>query len=86
MSLMWMFRCEEVSRKISEAMDRCLPWHQRMGIRFHLAMCKYCSRFEEHLYLIRDFCRFEPGDAGASGDSAGLSEDAKDRLKQTLRQ
>ena len=85
MSLTWMFKCEEVSRKVSDAMDRRLPWPQRLGIRFHLMMCRYCSRFEEHLRLIRDFCRHEPGSDLAPDACEELTADARSRLKELLK-
>jgi hypothetical protein len=34
----WTFRCREVSRMVSEFMDRELSWQKRMGIRLHLMM------------------------------------------------
>ena len=53
----WMFKCKEVTRMISESMDKKLPLHHRIMIRMHLAMCKYCSRFRQQLLFIRTACR-----------------------------
>ena len=41
--------CEAVSQLISESYDRPMSWMERMKIRFHLAMCRYCTRFERQL-------------------------------------
>ena len=53
----WMFKCKEVTRMISESMDKKLPRHHRIMILMHLAMCKYCSRFRRQLLFIRAACR-----------------------------
>lgn len=84
MSLMWFLQCEEISRKVSESMEHNLPWYQRMGMRFHLMMCNHCSRFEEHLKILRQFCRFEPDDDD-SDLCAGLPEKTKQHLKELLK-
>jgi hypothetical protein len=50
---MWMFNCKEVSQLVSQSMDRELSFTKRMGIRFHLMMCRHCARFVQQLELIR---------------------------------
>jgi len=82
----WMFHCNEVTQKVSESMDRKLPMHQRVLLRMHLMMCKYCSRFRRQLQVIRNAARlddfpFEPFDS-----ENRLSMDAKFRIKQALKQ
>jgi hypothetical protein len=39
----WMFRCKDVSQKVSLSMDMSLPLHHRLAIRVHLVMCRYCA-------------------------------------------
>lgn len=51
--------CEEVSRLISESHDRPISWSERMKIRFHLAMCRYCTRFERQLDVLREALRHD---------------------------
>jgi Putative zinc-finger len=84
MSLMWFLNCEEISRKVSDALDRRLPWYERAGIRFHFLMCKHCSHFEEHLTLLRNICRFEPQD-GEKDPCDVLPEATKQHLKKLLK-
>jgi hypothetical protein len=79
----WMFNCKEVTRVVSESMDRTLPIHQRMFIRMHLLMCKYCSRFRSQLLLIRDLSRSEEM-AGDSDDTIVLPPDACKGIKRSL--
>ena len=55
----WMFKCEEVTKKVSEGLDRNLPLHQRIFIRMHLLMCKYCTLFRDQLLILRQASRLE---------------------------
>ena len=80
----WMFQCEAVSKLVSESMDQKLPLYRRMGIRFHLMMCKFCTRYRKQLYLLREAAR-NPAKAGESDVvSCRLSDDAKARIKKEL--
>jgi hypothetical protein len=81
----WMFNCNEVSQKVSESMDRVLPFHQQMMIRIHLQMCKYCARFSDQLLLIRKAIRTEedPDEELRPPESSFL--EPRERIKQTLR-
>ena len=80
----WMFNCKAVSKIVSESMDRALPIHQRVLIRMHLMMCKYCARFKRQLLLIREVCRSEGMMPGESDDTLVLPKDACDRIKRSL--
>lgn len=50
----WTFRCRDVSEMISRSMDTRLPLGKRIGIRFHLMMCRLCRRYQQQLALISD--------------------------------
>jgi hypothetical protein len=80
----WMFNCKEVSQIVSEGMDRELPLHQRIFIRMHLLMCKYCSRFRNQLYLMRKVCRSAQIPPADSDDSPALSQEALERIMRAL--
>ncbi len=80
----WMFNCKEVSRLVSESLDRKLPLYQRIGVRIHLLMCKFCRRFQQQLMLIREIFR-----AGAlykdTEPYLSLPPEAQKRIKRFLR-
>jgi hypothetical protein len=80
----WMFCCKDVSQKFSESMDRKLPFHERMFIRFHILMCKYCSRFRRQLLLLRELSRSDKIDRISQDIAAGLSLGARERIKALL--
>jgi hypothetical protein len=80
----WMFSCKEVSQRISESMDRGLPLHQRMFIRIHIMMCKYCYRFRKQLVFLRQIGRFSLSLGEAAGSALILSDEARKRIKNSL--
>lgn len=82
----WMFQCKEVSQKVSCSMDVTLPLHQRAAIRFHLLMCRYCARFYRQLKMLRKLSRHPDGDLPSAESSESLSEEAKKRIKNSIKQ
>jgi len=77
-----MFSCKDVSQLISESMDRSLPFYQRVLIRMHLLMCKYCSICKEHFEALRTAIRHEELYGNELDESRALSHDGKERLKK----
>lgn len=77
---MWVFNCKEVSRLVSESMDGQLSWNQRLGIRFHLMMCRYCARFSKQLEQMRTFIQ-QSLDREVSSK---MDEDVKKKIKERL--
>jgi len=49
--------CKEASRLLSQAQDRRLGWLERAKLRTHLALCDFCTRFEEQLRFMREAMR-----------------------------
>ena len=80
----WMFQCKEVTRMISESMDKTLPLHHRIMIRMHLAMCRYCSRFKRQLLIIRAACRYLTQPLEEIDPAVTLPMDARRRIKAAL--
>ncbi len=81
------FNCREISKLVSESMDRELPLYQRMQVRIHLMMCSLCVRFARQMRLLRRAIhehpeRLAPDEAAPE---ARLSEDARERIKASLR-
>jgi len=81
-----MLSCKDVTRLLSESMDRSLPLGKRIGVRMHLLICRFCARYERQLLLIRETVRrisaTEGGPAGAAGET--LSEEARERIRNIL--
>lgn len=49
--------CKEVSRLVSEGLDRDLSFGERVALRVHLLMCKGCRNFEAQMMVLRDAMR-----------------------------
>lgn len=82
---MWMFNCKDISQLVSDSMDRRLSWRQRLGIRFHLLMCRYCSRYQKQMFLLRRLLRQQVKPHQVSSLPA-LDEAGKDRLRRIIDQ
>lgn len=81
-----MLSCRDVTRLISDSMDRTLPAGKRIGVRVHLLLCRFCARYKRQLLLIRDTVRRI---SAAEGDPAGtitdtLSPKARERIRKSL--
>lgn len=81
----WMFNCKEVSRRISESMDHDISLYQRMLIRMHVLMCRYCARFRRQVLFLRALCRSRRLDESALDTSVNLPPDARERIRQALK-
>lgn len=82
-----MISCKDATRLISQSMDTSLPVGKRIWVRIHLLTCKFCTRYERQLLLIRETLRRLAGTAdrpeGLAGES--LSAEARDRITKSLR-
>jgi hypothetical protein len=84
-----MLSCEEITRLYSESLERKLPFRQRLEVRLHMLMCRYCSRFRRQIVFLRNLARNAGSRAGgpaAEGfEKEGLSDEARQRIKETLK-
>jgi hypothetical protein len=82
----WMFNCKEVTRRVSESLDRKLPLWQRIGIRMHFLMCKLCPEAKRQMLFIREATRrFSLENITTESDGL-LSREARDRINLSLKQ
>jgi len=81
-----MLSCKDVTRLISDSMDRSLPLGKRIGVRLHLMICRFCARYERQLLLIRDTVRriADPPDPPAALPLEALSPEARERILRSL--
>ncbi len=77
--------CKDITQLVSEAMDRRLPWRQRLAIRLHLRLCALCRRYARQLRLLHQGVhRYADPEKNVAEKS--LSTAARDRLKHALAQ
>ena len=48
-----MLCCKQASQFISASLDRPLTLSERIVLRLHLIICKYCKRFSQQLQTMR---------------------------------
>jgi len=78
-----MLNCREVTQLASEALDRKLSLKERIGLRFHLMMCKLCTRYVRQLKFMHHASRAaDENQVTAIGPR--LSETARDRIRKQL--
>ena len=82
-----MLRCREISKLVSESMERQLPFRQRMEVWMHLMLCRLCAGFARQTRFLRRAAKQNPerlaGDSSTS--EATLSQEARERIKAALR-
>ena len=79
-----MFNCKEVTRLISDTMDREIPFHRRMGIRIHLLMCRFCARYLKQLRTIRELMHLQMINIENSQSLDDLPPQARDRIRNVI--
>ena len=48
-----MLNCKQVSRLVSQGLDRRLGFGERLRLRIHLAICDGCSNFDNQMAFLR---------------------------------
>ena len=81
-----MMKCEEAAIFVSESKDRRLPWHLKARLRFHLALCALCRRYERNLEMLSRISAAAGRmlELGQLPGGEPLPAEAKARIKQRL--
>ncbi|QDT00755.1 anti-sigma factor family protein [Adhaeretor mobilis] len=81
-----MLSCKEITKLVSESLDRELTWRQRVGLWMHIGMCGMCWRFRKDLIHIHEETRRQAKRIeDETGDSAEqLPIEARNRMKRLL--
>ncbi len=81
-----MLTCKEVSKLVSESMERQLPLGKLMQMRMHLMLCRFCAGFARQTRLLRLAAKQESERSAAdvSTSEATLSQEARERIKAAL--
>ena len=78
--------CTDITRLVSESMDRTLPFSTRITLRLHLMICTACAEYCRQLQQIRQVLRNSATKSEEQAPNApGLSPTAIARLKKALR-
>ncbi len=80
----WMYSCKEVTQMVSESLDHKLPLIQRIGIRVHLLMCRFCSRYRKQLLILREAMRLQERYIEDTKPLMTLPTEARERIKRSF--
>lgn len=82
-----MYSCKQVSRFVSESLDKKLGFWTRMQLWMHLSMCGLCSRFRKALIRVDREVKQHAQEIehGTSSDDVRLSPQARERIQQKLK-
>ena len=80
-----MLSCKEIVKQASKNIDAELIWHERMGLKIHLMMCKSCSRYAKQLKFIQQAV-FDLNEQNQTNKNIQLSTEAKGKISQALSQ
>ncbi len=80
--------CKDMTRLLSESMDRSLPLMIRVTMRLHILICKWCKLYQHQLLFVRNAIQHHPDKLNGSDTfpPIGPSSEAEKRLKEALRQ
>src|SRR5262245_5019561 len=76
--------CREASRLQSAALDRPLRFWKWFGLRIHRRLGRWCRRYGQQIRILREAAH-EHSDEVANAAPDRLSPEARERLKQALR-
>ena len=76
-------KCHDITRLISESLDRPLPLRTRIAMRIHYLICVWCERYRHQLGFLREAMKSCP-EHDAETKPAKLPPGAKARLKTRL--
>ena len=75
--------CRAAARAQSEMLDHPLTWSRRLGLWFHVLICRWCRRYGRQLRFLRSAAQSQ-GEAEAPGPAPQLSAAARERIRQRL--
>ena len=75
--------CKAAVRLQSEALDHKLTWRQQLGLRIHLMLCKWCSRYGKQIAFVHRAVHSHP-DRVNLAVSPKLSPEAREQIKKQL--
>jgi hypothetical protein len=76
--------CKQVARLLSQSMEARLPWHQRLGVRFHLLYCVWCRRYASQIQFLSKATKGLATGEEDSSPAQKLSPEAKEQMRQRV--
>ena len=74
-----MLSCKQASEVISQSLDRKLTTWERLNLKLHLLICKYCRYFSQQLQTLRVAVKANVSSI-ENDNTIGMSNEAKKRI------
>ena len=83
----FMINCKEAARLLSDELEYTLPFHKRVLLRMHVAMCAACSLYGKQIKALKHLLarRMEIEEDPFPSSESSLSDDACDHMKSLLK-
>ena len=78
-----MMNCKQVSQLVSQGLDTKLSIRDRFALKFHLFLCKYCSRFSQQLKSL-NVALSKLGKSIEDDNNITLPTETKNRIAKSL--
>lgn len=78
-----MLTCKQASQLLSQSLDRPLTRGERLRLRFHLLICRFCKRFGQQIVGLRTAIR-QQVKLIEQNEEIKLSKDAVKRIIQAI--
>ncbi len=78
-----MLSCKEIVKQASRNIDAELVWHEKVGFKMHLMMCKTCRRYTKQLKFIQHAV-VNRSTQGLTDKTIKLSTEARARITKAL--
>ncbi len=78
-----MLKCKQASQLVSRALDKKLSMRELFALKFHLLICRYCSRFSQQLKTL-NVAISNIGKKIEDDASITLPTETKNRIAQSL--
>ena len=81
-----MLFCRHVAKALAENNYWDLPLHKRIGLRFHVALCFVCGRYNSQILLLQEMTRafLDREEEIMEQGHIKLSEESRKRIKELI--
>ena len=76
--------CREATRLQSQVLDCSLSLRQRIGLRIHLWLCRWCNRYGKQIRFLRSAAQHQDEHEQCL-PTQSLSSEVRERMKQQLK-
>ena len=78
-----MLSCKQVSKLISDSLERRLTFWEKLQLKFHIVMCKLCAGHKHDFEQLRQLIQSKTNEIEQT-QADGLSIEARQRIQHLL--